>query len=102
MGAGVGDRTCRAKINCIFCQSVELRVRALQVCRFYREVCFFCEGRSIGGYGKSVRGLHVFVEKTIYLKISYIFCQSVDGLRVHALQVCQIYRKSYFFYEGGR
>ena len=54
------------------------------------------------GYGKSVRGLHVFVEKTIYLKISYIFCQSVDGLRVHALQACQLYRKIYFFYAGGR
>ena len=31
MGTGVGDRIYRAKIDCIFCQHVELRVHALRV-----------------------------------------------------------------------
>ena len=64
MGAGVGDRRCRAKIDYIFCQSAELRVHALQAFHFCREVYFFCEGRSIG-VGGSLWGQELAIEDVV-------------------------------------
>ena len=99
VGAGVDDRRCRAKIGCIFCQSAELRVRASQICHFCREVCFFCEGGSIGILKKFVEA--GVGDRRYRAKIDCIFCQSTE-LRVHALQAFYFCREVYFFCEGGR